>query len=193
MGLMDDVRQAFGASSLYEVFELTKTCTSNQIKKAYFKQARKWHPDKADASQRETATTHFQILSRVHAVLSDEEKRKLYDETGAIDDGQLDFGDDFDWEAYWRQLYPKITRESLDNFASKYRHSKEEASDLKKAYLQCQGDIGCIFEHVPLSSVIEDEERFTATINQWIKAGEVEAFPTFVNEPAKKRAKRLRK
>jgi DnaJ homolog subfamily C member 9 len=42
------------------------------------------HPDKCPDD--EEATAKFQALSIIHATLSDEEKRKLYDQTGEIDD-----------------------------------------------------------------------------------------------------------
>lgn len=41
------------------------------------------HPDKNKAAD---ATPTFQALGLVHAVLSDPEKRKVYDDTGVIDD-----------------------------------------------------------------------------------------------------------
>jgi len=40
------------------------------------------HPDKCPGDQK--ATAKFQALSIIHATLSDEEKRKVYDETGQI-------------------------------------------------------------------------------------------------------------
>ncbi len=47
------------------------------------------HPDKNPGNQ--DAHTQFQALSMVHAILSNEEKRKLYDDTGDIDgDDEID-------------------------------------------------------------------------------------------------------
>jgi len=51
-----------------------------QLKKAYRKLAVKWHPDKNPGS--EEATTNFQKISEAYAVLSDDKKRKLYDQYG---------------------------------------------------------------------------------------------------------------
>ena len=45
--------------------------------------AMKLHPDKN--KHVEDATEKFQSLQRVYSILSDEEKRKLYDETGCVD------------------------------------------------------------------------------------------------------------
>ena len=45
--------------------------------------AMKLHPDKN--KDEEGATERFQSLQRVYTILSDEEKRRLYDETGCVD------------------------------------------------------------------------------------------------------------
>ena len=53
-----------------------------------------------------------------------------------------------DWNDYWRLLFPKITVEDINSFAQKYKNSDEEAEDLKKAYLQHEGDMDKIMEEV---------------------------------------------
>ncbi|KAF5827182.1 hypothetical protein DUNSADRAFT_1185 [Dunaliella salina] len=45
-------------------------------------QALKWHPDKVPAEQREEATERFAQISEAYEVLSDEEKRAVYDQYG---------------------------------------------------------------------------------------------------------------
>ena len=45
---------------------------------------------------------------------------------------------------------------------------------------------------VTLSS-IDDEPRFTEMLNDWIKGGEVLAFPGFTHEPARKKKSRKRR
>lgn len=53
------------------------------VKKAFFKQSLRCHPDRCvEESAKKEATEKFQIISRAYAILSDEEKRKVYDETG---------------------------------------------------------------------------------------------------------------
>ncbi|MFI2741596.1 DnaJ C-terminal domain-containing protein [Zhouia sp. PK063] len=64
----------------YNVLGLEKNATADQIKKAYRKLARKFHPDlnpdDKDAHQK------FQQINEANEVLSDPEKRKKYDEYG---------------------------------------------------------------------------------------------------------------
>lgn len=44
----------------------------------------KYHPDKVSENDKIEATEKFKIISRIHALLSDAEKRKLYDDTGKM-------------------------------------------------------------------------------------------------------------
>lgn len=55
---------------------LKKNCTTDEVKKAYRKLAIIHHPDKGGDPEK------FKEISRAYEVLSDEEKRKLYDEYG---------------------------------------------------------------------------------------------------------------
>ncbi|CAM9489724.1 unnamed protein product, partial [Phaeothamnion confervicola] len=52
------------------------------ITKAYRKAALKWHPDKCTEASKEVAEERFKSLSEAYQVLSDPEKRKLYDTYG---------------------------------------------------------------------------------------------------------------
>lgn len=61
---------------------LLPDCSSAEVKKAYHKAARRWHPDKADASnaaQVEEFTAQFKLVSEAYEVLSDTVKRRVYD------------------------------------------------------------------------------------------------------------------
>jgi len=64
----------------YKILELDKTATTEQVKKAYRKLARKYHPD-LNPDNKE-AHKMFQQINEAHEVLSDPEKRKKYDQYG---------------------------------------------------------------------------------------------------------------
>lgn len=87
MGLKDDCEKYFGTTNLYEVLGVDKAASNAVIKKAYRKQSLKIHPDRAEESRKAEATQAFQVLSKVHYILSDDEKRKAYDEHGIILNG----------------------------------------------------------------------------------------------------------
>ena len=62
----------------YKVLGVEKSATQEEIRKAYRKQAKRYHPDinKDDPQAKE----RFQEINEANEVLSDPEKRKKYDE-----------------------------------------------------------------------------------------------------------------
>ena len=65
----------------YEILGVSKDADEKTIKKSYRKLAMKWHPDR-NKDNNEEATQKFQEINQAFAVLSDEKKRKLYDQFG---------------------------------------------------------------------------------------------------------------
>ena len=68
-----------GDTRLYRLLEVSRDADDKTIKKAYRKLAMKWHPDK---NQSPEAESRFKDITWAHSVLSDPEKRKLYDAMG---------------------------------------------------------------------------------------------------------------
>jgi len=64
----------------YKILGIEKTATQDEIKKAYRKLARKYHPD-LNPNDKE-ANRQFQQINEANEALSDPEKRKKYDEYG---------------------------------------------------------------------------------------------------------------
>lgn len=63
----------------YEVLGVTKSDSTDAIKSQYRKLALKFHPDRNKSPE---AAEHFKEISEAYAVLSDSEKKKLYDQYG---------------------------------------------------------------------------------------------------------------
>jgi len=64
----------------YEVLGVQKGASSDEIKIAYRKLARKYHPDVAE--DKKEAESHFKEINEAYAVLGDDEKRAQYDRFG---------------------------------------------------------------------------------------------------------------
>lgn len=68
-------------TKLYDVLGVKTDAKDNDLKKAYHKLSIKWHPDK-NPDNKEEATTKFQEISEAYSILSDPEKRSMYDQIG---------------------------------------------------------------------------------------------------------------
>lgn len=63
----------------YKTLGISKGATDEDIKKAYRKQALKWHPDK---NKSPAAEEKFKEIAEAYEVLSDPKKREIYDQYG---------------------------------------------------------------------------------------------------------------
>ena len=64
-------------NNYYEILEVSKDATQDEIKKAYKKLAKKFHPD---INKESGAEEKFKKINEAYEVLSDETKRKEYDQ-----------------------------------------------------------------------------------------------------------------
>jgi len=144
-------------------------------------------------------------LSCAHAILSNSEKRKLYDKTGELDGSDLS-DEAAEWNMYFRHLFPKLTVEAIEKFSTKYKYSEEErtgivpylviliiltyiyintrtyihifilsAQDILQAYELRKGYLEDIMESVILAEE-EDRERIVDIINAAIASGELTEY-----------------
>jgi len=67
----------------YDILGVPRTATADEIKKAFRKAARKHHPDAGGSEER------FKELNEAYEILSDEEKRKQYDQYGRYFGGNM--------------------------------------------------------------------------------------------------------
>jgi len=68
---------------LYATLGVPQSADAAEIRKAYRRLALRWHPDKNPDDP--SATEQFQKVSTAYEVLSDEQRREMYDSTGCID------------------------------------------------------------------------------------------------------------
>jgi curved DNA-binding protein len=108
----------------YKILDVPKTATEKDIKAAYRRLARKWHPD-VNPQNRKQSEAKFKEINEANDVLSDPEKRKKYDELGANwqqyeqwqrAGGQQQQGP-FQWGGFGQQgggEYTSVTQEDLE-------------------------------------------------------------------------------
>ncbi len=78
-----------GKRDYYEVLGVNKNATDDELKKAYRKLAKKYHPD-ANPDNKKEAEAKFKEVNEAYETLSNPQKRKMYDQFGA--DGPQGFG-----------------------------------------------------------------------------------------------------
>ncbi|MGA2975886.1 MAG: molecular chaperone DnaJ [Spirochaetia bacterium] len=66
----------------YEILGVKKSATHEELKKAYRELALRYHPDRVPAEKKKEAEDTFKEISEAYAVLSDPQKRALYDQYG---------------------------------------------------------------------------------------------------------------
>ncbi|KIJ69450.1 hypothetical protein HYDPIDRAFT_179259 [Hydnomerulius pinastri MD-312] len=181
---------------LYAVLGLKSEATAEDVRKSYRKLALLCHPDKhtnSSEEERENASKQFQKIGFAYAVLGDEKRRKKYDRTGTTGEGLgVEADEDGGWEAYFEDLFDRVTRGRLDEMKKEYQESSEEVEDLKAAYYETEGSLGEIMKHVPHSTT-DDEPRFIRTISKLITDGELSDLPLWQSSSKDEKEKLVRK
>ena len=68
---------------LYEILGVSKSATAQELKATYRRQALQWHPDKHQGPDKKAAEEKFKEINRAYEILSNPQKRQMYDQYGA--------------------------------------------------------------------------------------------------------------
>lgn len=75
------------------------------------------HPDRVPEAEKLVATEKFKVLSKLQTILTDKDKKALYDERGIIDD---DDDESVSWLDLWKQFFKPITTQDIDKYQQEY-------------------------------------------------------------------------
>lgn len=89
------------------------------------------HPDRVDDNHKEAATEKFKVLGRIHSILQDKDKRKIYDDCGDFDE---ETDSTFNWMEYWFSMFKKIEIADIQKYEQEFIGSETERRDIKRAY-----------------------------------------------------------
>ena len=105
----------FKGKTPYEVLGITKSATAKEIKLAYYKTAKQYHPDTAPVELKEHAREHFQMVAAAYELLSDPGKKRMYDMSSTWGGGASSWTKDSSDTGGWQQ---KATSASGSSSAS---------------------------------------------------------------------------
>jgi len=107
----------------YKILGIERTATAEDVKKAYRKLARKYHPD---VSKESGAEARFKEIGEAYHVLQDPEKRAAYDQLGARWQPGQEFTPPPDWAAGFEftpgTVSPEEAAEFSDFFSTLFGH-----------------------------------------------------------------------
>ncbi|EAR84415.2 DnaJ domain protein (macronuclear) [Tetrahymena thermophila SB210] len=147
------------AMTFYEVLEIPSTANMAQIKKAYIKKAKEWHPDQN--SDKPDAAEVFKVVTKAYETLKDPTKRQIYD-LGSINPNfnqsatDEDFSKYYDEESnrqrrpYWQNKWygfkkPTNEEDLRDRYQDFAKYQKEDQEWAWKSIILKLSIIGGVF------------------------------------------------
>ncbi|MEO8039244.1 MAG: DnaJ C-terminal domain-containing protein [Betaproteobacteria bacterium] len=177
----------------YEVMGVERTATQDEIKRAYRKLARKYHPD---VSKEADAEARFKEVGEAYEVLKDPEKRAAYDRVGSqwkngqdfepppnwngggaqFDAGEFGFGggehSDFFESLFGRRAHGAGGPRARTQAAGRDSHAQIEI-DLEDAYRGAQRTISLRMPVMDTQgNVVAQERKLDVTIPKGVRAGQ---------------------
>lgn len=176
--------------SFYDVLNVDSKATQQEIRKAYYKLALKYHPDRistnSDEESKKDIEDRFKAIGFAYEVLGDSDKRKIYDKN------PLAFSESATDISKFTDLFRKITTQDIDEFKNHYVGSAEELEDIMASYMRNFGDIVKITEEIFFGSVHE-EDRYIEIIKRQIAREILPDYLTKSPDSHRKKALRIKK
>jgi len=116
------------AKDYYKILGVSRDASKDEIKRAFFRLAQKYHPDKGGDSEK------FKEINEAYQVLGDQEKRTQYDKFGRVFEGapfgadrrETPFAEGFDFSSFGRGFDTSAFEEIFEDFFGAAPFTREE-------------------------------------------------------------------
>jgi curved DNA-binding protein CbpA len=118
----------------YDLLNVDKEATLDQIKKAFMKKALMWHPDKASTDQQKEAFSKvYEELQKAYKILSNEDSRRQYNDSQQatnIDLAKAERDLSYIRSTEYTKITPEGVKFDLDSFIKDFESVKHEKEDI---------------------------------------------------------------
>lgn len=178
-------QKLFGTRDLYEILQVNRSAQiheSNEymmlviffidfflfisVKKSYYKLSLAYHPDRVSDNEKEEASSKFCILHNAYSVLSDPEKKQLYDAGSDILFTKTTFS------ARWEHYLKPLNELDIESARKAYQCSESEEMDVIREFSIGNGSIRHLMNNIPFMR-IEDENRIIELIMDLMSLGKI--------------------
>ena len=116
-------------NDLYKLLGVKRNSSYEEIKRAYRRLVFKYHPDKNKTDP--NTSSKFIAISRAYKILSNEQSRKIYDETGEYDEENAE---EINYPESINLFRKRFGVQDINNYEKAYKGSEDEEEDLIMFY-----------------------------------------------------------
>ena len=148
----------------YNILEISNSANTDEIKKAYRKQALEWHPD---INKSNNANEMFIKINYAYSILIDNEKRKVHDSLLNINVSKVikdeEFNNRIKWESEAKTQAQEYVNMGYNNFKNKVDEILEKTA--KAANIGCTVIMGIMFLFGGLIMMADNINNFASKSN----------------------------